>query len=69
LLNKPILPISMNYDSQVATSKVFSKWKKKALESETQIFKNLITYGIISHDFVRLERQVAGLFTKGLAST
>jgi len=59
----------MHCDSQVAISKVFSKnfnEKRRHLRVSHKSIRNLITNGIISLDFVRLERNIADLLTKWL---
>jgi len=69
LLNKPIPPISMHRDSQVAISKVTSKnfnKKRKHLRVRHKSIRNLISHGIISLDFVRSANNIADPLTKGL---
>jgi len=69
LLNKPILPIPMHCDSQFAISKVTSKIfneKRRHLRVRHKSIRNLISYGVISLDFVRPENNIADSLTKGL---
>jgi len=59
----------MHCDSQVAICKVSSKnfnEKRRHLRVRHKFIRNLITDGIISLDFVRLERNIVDLLTKGL---
>ena len=69
LLNKPIPPIPMHCDSQVAISKVTSKnfnEKRRHLRVRHKSIRNLISHGVISLDFVRSENNIADPLTKGL---
>ena len=68
-LNKPIPPIPMHCDSQVATSKVTSRnfnEKRRHLRVRHKSIRNLISHGVISLDFVRSENNIADPLTKGL---
>ena len=69
LLNKPIPPISVHCDSQVVISKVTRKnfnEKRRHLRVRHKSIRNLISYGVISLDFVRPENNIADSLTKGL---
>ena len=69
LLNKPIPPIPMHCDSQVAISKVTSKnfnEKRRHLRVRHKSIRNLISHGVISLDFVRSKNNIADPLTKGL---
>nr|KYP73871.1 Retrovirus-related Pol polyprotein from transposon TNT 1-94 [Cajanus cajan] len=69
LLNKPIPPISMHCDSQVAIAKVTSKnfnEKRRHLRIRHKSIRNLITHCIISVDFIRFKSNLADPLTKGL---
>ena len=59
LLNKPIPTIPLNCDSQVAISKVTSKnfnEKRRHLRVRHKFIRNLISYDVISLDFVRSKK-------------
>nr|KYP53479.1 hypothetical protein KK1_024617 [Cajanus cajan] len=69
LLNKPIPPISMHCDSQVAIAKVTSKKfneKRKHLRIRHKSIRNLITHGVISVNFIRFENNFTDPLIKGL---
>jgi len=69
LLNKPISPISMHCDSQVAISKVTRKKfneKIRYLRVRYKYIRNLISHGVISLDFVRSKNNIVDPLTKGL---
>jgi len=68
-LNKPIPPISVHCDSQVVISKVTRKnfnEKRRHLRVRHKSIRNLISYGVISLDFVRSKNNIADPLTKGL---
>ena len=69
LLNKPIFPIPMHCDSQVAISKVTSKKfieKRRHLRVRHKSIRNLISHDVISLDFVKSKNNIADPLTKGL---
>jgi len=58
----------MHCDNQIIISKISSKSfnEKKCMRVRHKYIRILITHGIISFYFVRLERNIMDLFTKGL---
>ena len=59
----------MHCDSQVAIAKVTSKTfneKRRHIRLRHKSIRNLISHGVLSLDFVRLENNIADPLTKGL---
>ena len=69
LYGKPAPPVSLHYDNLasivVAKIKVYNV-KRRHIRLRDKIMRNLIRNGIISLDYVNLERNFANPITKGL---
>jgi len=69
LLNKPIPPIPVHRDTQVAIYKVTSKnfnEKRRHLRVRHKSIRNLISHGVISLDFVRSLNNIGDPLITGL---
>ncbi|GJS62739.1 zinc finger, CCHC-type containing protein [Tanacetum coccineum] len=70
LWSKPIAPISIRCDSAATLAKAYSKMyngKSRHLGVRHIIFRELITNGVVSIEFMRSQRNLADHLTKGLA--